>query len=48
MQNLSELRRELDTAIRDEAYESAADLRDRINDLEEVDADSAESEAEAE
>lgn len=48
MQNLSELRRELDTAIRDEAYESAADLRDRISDLEEVDADSAESEAEAE
>ena len=39
MQELSELRRELDTAIREEAYESAANLRDKINQLEGVEAE---------
>jgi len=38
MQQLSELRRELDAAIREEAYESAADLRDKINLIEGVEA----------
>ena len=39
MQELSELRRELDSAIREEAYESAADLRDKINQIEGVEAE---------
>ena len=34
MQQLYELRSQLETAIRDEAYESAAKLRDEIQDLE--------------
>jgi len=36
MQRLNELRRELDTAVREEAYESAADLRDEINQIEDL------------
>lgn len=39
MQELSELHRELDAAVREEAYESAADLRDRINQIEGVEAE---------
>jgi len=34
MQELSELRRELDAAVREEAYENAANLRDKINQIE--------------
>ena len=34
MQRLSELRRELDAAVREEAYESAAGIRDEIDTLE--------------
>ena len=34
MQHLSKLRRKLDAAIREEAYESAADLRDEISQIE--------------
>ncbi|MCH2103693.1 MAG: UvrB/UvrC motif-containing protein [Planctomycetes bacterium] len=43
MQALSELRRELESAIREEAYESAASLRDRISQLEGVEADESEA-----
>ena len=42
MQHLSELRRELDSAVREEAYENAADIRDRINLLEGVEEGSGE------
>jgi protein arginine kinase activator len=34
MQRLSELRRELDAAVREEAYESAAGIRDEIDSIE--------------
>jgi protein-arginine kinase activator protein McsA len=34
MQRLSELRRELDAAVREEAYESAAGIRDEIDSME--------------
>ena len=34
MQRLSELRRELDAAVREEAYESAASLRDALASIE--------------
>jgi len=34
MQRLSELRRELDAAVREEAYESAAGIRDEIESME--------------
>jgi len=43
MQALSELRRELESAIREEAYESAASLRDRISQLEGVEAEESEA-----
>ena len=39
MQELSELRRELDAAVRDEAYENAANLRDKISQIEGVEGD---------
>ena len=44
MQHMSELQQRLEVAIRDEAYESAAELRDKIKALEE---DSSEHQAQA-
>ena len=43
MQRLSELRRELDAAVREEAYESAAGIRDEIDSMEMLETEDSEA-----